>query len=100
MQSGIMRQSDDHGPLFDTSRAAHQSLAPRTVVALQQRVLAAIEAAGSNGLTTDEVEAITGLSHQTASARVYELRGAGRIRRTELRRRTRSGRYAYVHVAP
>lgn len=50
------------------------------------------------GATCDEVEAQTGLSHQTASARVYELHRADLIMRTNHRRPTRSGRSAYVYM--
>lgn len=51
----------------------------------------------SHGLTCDEIEERTGLRHQTASARVYELAKAGRIVPSGTRR-TRSGRQANVWV--
>lgn len=49
------------------------------------------------GLTCDEVEIATRLSHQTASARVNELMRAGRIRPVA-KRATRSGRMAQVWI--
>lgn len=51
------------------------------------------------GATCDEIERDTGLSHQTASARVRELAQAGTIRDSGQRRLTRSGRKAIVWEA-
>ena len=50
------------------------------------------------GLTDDEIEVETGLSHQTASARRRELVLSKNIVFSGERRRTRSGRFAKVHV--
>lgn len=60
------------------------------------RVEQAFRQAGRRGLTRDQVEADLGLSHQTATARVRELLLDGVVTETQLRRRTRSGRYAAV----
>jgi hypothetical protein len=65
---------------------------------MRAAVLSEIRSAGQ-GATCDEVEIATGMPHQTASARVVELRRAGLIRRTGERRPTRSGRNAWVYVA-
>lgn len=64
---------------------------------LRARALAHIEAAG--GATCDEVEVGTGMSHQTASARIRELRQLGSVRDSGQRRPTRSGRKAIVWEA-
>lgn len=50
-----------------------------------------------NGLTCDEVERVTRLPHQTASARMKELRDWGVIERTTETRLTRNKRHAAVH---
>jgi predicted transcriptional regulator len=54
----------------------------------------------SSGLTCDEVEMKTGLSHQTASARIRELALLGDIVDSSQRRPTRSGRKAIVWIIP
>ena len=56
----------------DTSAEAADSIKP-VLGHLQNKVLDAFMAAGSMGLTTEEAEGITGLRHQTCSARVNEL---------------------------
>ena len=72
---------------------------------LQLIVLEAIRAAGADGMTDDEIEVKTGLRHQTASARRRELylKGYIRYRRgatgEKTRRKTRSGRSAFVFVS-
>jgi predicted transcriptional regulator len=53
----------------------------------------------SKGATCDEVESAMDLRHQTASARITELRLLGEIEKTEIKRATRSGRAAYVYRA-
>ena len=88
-----------------TSDEAAASLERPTLTALRQRVLAAL-AAAADGLTCEQVEEVTGLKHQTASARLYELatceppfaefeydQETGKPRR----RRTRSGRFARIY---
>ncbi len=47
--------------------------------------------------TCDEVEARSGLAHQTCSARFNELARVGCIAKTGERRATRSGRNAWVY---
>lgn len=58
-----------------------------------------LRGAGSEGLTSEEVEQALGLRHQTASARIRELVQAGRVRDSGRRRQVRSGRWARVWVA-
>lgn len=53
-------------------------------------------AASPLGLTSDELEVITGWPHQTASARLRELVLAGEAVDTDERRLTRHGRRAVV----
>lgn len=48
------------------------------------------------GATCDEVESCLRMSHQTASARIRDLRGRGRLVDSGSRRRTRTGRSAIV----
>lgn len=78
-----------------TSDAAAASIV-KDVARLKAIVLDAIKREG--GLTCDEVEIVTGLRHQTASARVYDLKKVGRIVDSGTRKKTRSGRDAIVWV--
>jgi hypothetical protein len=87
-----------------TSEEAAASIAPH-LQPLQERVMAAFVAVGDDGLIDDELEVATGLRHQTASARRRELYLLGRLAYkrdsagNKVRRRTRSGRWAFVFVA-
>jgi predicted transcriptional regulator len=78
-------------------------LVEETVVELMRttdrraRVFKAI-AAMPEGLICDEVEKITGLPHQTVSARMKELRDYGAIAPNGDRRPTRHGKDAAVHT--
>jgi hypothetical protein len=80
-----------------TSRLAAESMA-RPAPILRERVFVAIADAGEGGYTTDELEALLGLAHQTCSPRVNELARRGRIRANGTRK-TRRGRAAIVWVA-
>ncbi len=83
-----------------TSMAAAVSIVPHRK-ALAMRVLMYISQAGIDGLTCDELEVLSGLSHQTASARVNEL--ANPMVRAIVpagHRPTRSGRNAVVWITP
>jgi hypothetical protein len=82
----------------DTSEGAAESM-DQHAGRLRERVYELIEMAGQVGRTCDELEAATGLVHQTCSARVTELKHAGRIVDSGLRRRTRTGRGATVWTA-
>ena len=80
----------------DTSRDAAESMRPH-VSRIEAEVLAVINR--FIHLTCDELEEETGLSHQTASARLKGLRDKGLIKFSGARRKTRSGRAARVYVA-
>lgn len=81
----------------DTSREAAESI-DHALPHLERVVFDAIRAAGASGLTCDECELRTDLSHQTASARMRGLEQRGRIRKTDDKRVTRSGRRAAVYL--
>lgn len=69
---------------------------------LQLAVYNLIRSAGWEGKTVDEVEALTGKTHQSISARVNELENwkpKPLIERRAMKRATRSGRKAYIFVA-
>ncbi len=77
-----------------TSRAAAESMMCHAT-RLKRQILAEISAA-EWGLTCDEVEQRTGLSHQTASARIRELTESEKLYHHG-ERPTRSGRKARVY---
>lgn len=79
----------------DTSFAAAGSVDARTLRERAYRLLAQ----SRHGLTSDDLEALTGWPHQTASARLRELVLAGDAYDSHDRRRTRNGRYAVVRYA-
>lgn len=89
----------------ETSVQAASSIKPH-VNRLGRQVLDCI-AASPAGMTCDEVEAITHLAHQTCSARFRDLAtcqppAISKVLLedgTYLKRRTRSGRFAFVYVA-
>ena len=84
-----------------TSREAlDESNATGRRVSQARRIHGLIAFSGNAGMTTDEVEAATGLPHQTASARMYDLVRAGAIVRTETTRETRHGATAAVFRKP
>lgn len=70
---------------------AHASI---NVSALKEKVLGAVKQLGD--ATSDEVEAYLGMTHQTAAARMAELKHDGELVPTGERRKTRSGRFAKV----
>jgi hypothetical protein len=79
--------------VIDTSREALASIKPITPT-LREEIWEALNYWGPQ--TCDELESDLELSHQTCSARLRELRLAGRICDTGQRRVTRSGRRAIV----
>jgi hypothetical protein len=81
----------------DTSRAAAESLRPH-LAGLNARVYAAVESAGEDGRTCDEVEVLMDGRHQTISSRIRHLVQIGCLVDSGRRRRTRSGRTARVYV--
>lgn len=85
-----------------TSLEAFASVKPDIKI-VREFVYEKIARAGERGMTCDELEQATGMAHQTASARIYDLHKAGRIIEKDGangKRPTRSGRAAIVWVAP
>ncbi len=69
---------------------------------LQLQIYNLIRSAGWEGKTVDELEVATGKSHQSVSARVNELENfkpKPLIERRAAKRKTRSGRGAFIFVA-
>ena len=64
----------------------------------KRRVAYAVLATGEVGRTCDELEVELGLAHQSASARVRDLRGEGVLEDSGRRRPTRTGTPAIVLV--
>ena len=75
---------------------ASRSLDPHKRLLMLQ-VESLLACAGPRGLTSDEVEQRLGMTHQTASARLTELKCRGLALPGE-RRMTRSGRWARALV--
>lgn len=82
----------------DTSEAAANSLSGSTLNRLESQVFTAIASRGAQGVTDDELELMTGLRHQTVSARRRTLVLKQLICDSERRRPTRSGRPAVVWI--
>lgn len=78
------------------SVAAHGSLV-RSKSRLRSQVLDYIKEQGELGATSEEVEIGLSLSHQTASARMTELKALGKVYLAG-KRSTKSGRSAGVWV--
>lgn len=81
------------------SRDAFEQQGEERRRAMRKEIWLTVRDCGATGATCDEVEARLGYSHQTASARLTELRADGLVVRTGQRRRTRSGASAHVVVA-
>lgn len=79
-----------------TSIAAAESMREHSVRILTH-VVSYIEGCAAFGATSDEAELALGLSHQTCSARFHQAHRSGLIIRTAFKRRTRSGRDAFVY---
>lgn len=77
----------------DTSLAAAHAIEPHAG-RLQQIVLDAIRNAGELGMCNHELEELLDLSGNTVRPRVVELRRAGLVERSEIYRKTPSGRMA------
>ena len=80
-----------------TSREAADSIRSEAG-RIRTRVLRCIAQRGLYGATCDEVEQLLGLRHQTCSARIWELHRKELLVRTSTKRKTRSGRNAFVYV--
>lgn len=82
----------------ETSDAAATSMQPH-LAGLRALVLGWIESHGVVGAICDEAELALGLSHQCCSARFNDLMRSGHIVRTDAKRKTRTGRNAFVYLA-
>ena len=83
-----------------TSIEAWDSVQGEPTQKVRERILAMIGAAADYGRTDDEMEAETGLRHQTLSATRRGLAKRGEVVDSGKRRNTRSGRKAIVWVIP
>lgn len=81
-----------------TSIEAAESMVPECAT-LRRAVLAAVRAAGEDGLTDEEVQDRLAMSGSTQRPRRRELEKAGLVRDSGRTRQTRSGRNAVVWVA-
>jgi len=94
-----MRESHDPTQLFhhgeQFSSEAHKSI-KHDKARVRELVFNCIKEA-QNGRTCDEIETELELSHQSASARMTELKANNRIKLV-FKRATRSGRLAGVYV--
>src|SRR5262245_3306788 len=77
-----------------TSREAWRSMA-EALPEVDACIVRMIGQSG-DGLTADEIEARSGLRHQTVSAQIRHMTEAGLLEATGARRPTRSGRGAMV----
>lgn len=82
----------------DTSLDAARSI-DLSVGHLQRVALRAIRAAGSRGLSTNELVAVVHIHRDSIQPRTSELARQGLIRDSGLRRRNANGKYAIVWVA-
>lgn len=86
-----------HNGVETSVDAAASMRQPAAVI--REKVFNWVEEQGLNGAICDEAEEALGLKHQTCSARFRELEQAGRLTKTEDKRKTRSHRNAYVYVS-
>lgn len=84
---------------IDTSIDAADALAP-ALGRLQRLAETTIRAAGSYGLTADELAARLGMDRWTIQPRTTELKRKGIIRDSGKRRRNVTGKAAIVWVVP
>ena len=82
-----------------TSRAAGNSI-QAVLNSLQAKVFHHVRNQGPHGATCDEVEVALSMKHQTASARICELKEKRLLIDSETTRLTRSKRAAIVYVSP
>ena len=81
----------------DTSKLAAEEIKPH-LGRLQSTVYSYILKQDASGATCEEVERALNLAHQTASARIYELRHKGKLKDSGHRRLTTKNRLATVWV--
>lgn len=82
----------------ETSKAAAESI-KHSATSDRVKVFNYLVQCGKRGATDDEIEAALDMRHQTASARRRSLENDQAVRKTDRKRKTRSGRSAYVYVA-
>jgi hypothetical protein len=84
-------------PESATSKEAAESM---VFAAKNQRAMCweYIRSQGSKGATADEVNVALGVAHG-CTIRITELVRLGRVERIKTKRKTRTGRHAFVHVA-
>ncbi|WP_298018314.1 hypothetical protein [uncultured Parasphingopyxis sp.] len=82
----------------DTSVAAAEAIAPK-LGRLQRMAQCAIDAAGEQGLTADELAARLTLDRYSIQPRTSELKRRGLIRDSGRRRPNASGKQAIVRIA-
>lgn len=63
------------------------------------QILDVLRAAGDDGLTCEQIEIAAGVSHPTATGRLHDLRKAGLVLSTSLKRETSKGNMATIYVA-
>lgn len=81
------------------SMEAYESTPASERTRLRTLVFATVLKRGSLGATSDEVEVLLDMPHQSISARFTELEARGSLVATGLKRKTRSGRNAAVWEA-
>lgn len=79
----------------DTSRDAAASISTRAA-SIQPRVFSAIVESGEYGMTTNEIADLLKIDRGTIQPRTSELRAAGKIVDSKLRRRNANGKSAIV----
>jgi hypothetical protein len=97
VEAALVSYQAPYAATSETSRDAARSIEP-SAPSLCGRIYATLKGPCVAGLTCAEVERLFDLRHQTASARIWDLRTRGFIRDSGLRRRTLSGRWAVVWI--
>jgi len=92
----MTRNYHDGNPFSD---AAFKAVPEKIRGQRRREVYGVIQAARSDGATSDEVEVVLNRPHQSVSARISELKRDGWIRGSGRSRRTRCGTLAEVYVA-
>jgi len=82
----------------DTSADAFHKTPDKVRAAQRLSILKIIDAAGPDGMTSDEVEQKLSMPHQSVAARMSELLYQGLVKDSGRRRKTRHGRNARVVV--
>lgn len=97
IENALARSHAPHVASSDTSQQAAAEIGPH-LGRLQALVFDFIESRGGVGATDEEVQLGLDLSPSTQRPRRIELAGKGLIKRSPLKRKTKSGRAAQVWV--